>query len=91
MNKEANRRWQKKYRDRIKREREELTGRTRPNACEVCKRTDSRIDWDHCHKENKFWGWLCMQCNLILGRVDDDPAILDLLVGYLESSASLIM
>lgn len=39
---------------------------------------------DHCHTTGKVRGLLCKPCNLALGHVQDDPATLRRLAGYLE-------
>lgn len=63
-----------------------------PDCCEVCGAkpcTAGRgnrmvLDFDHCHRTNKFRGWLCGPCNRALGQVNDDPARLRALANYLE-------
>ena len=62
---------------------ESAAGQERPTECEVCGR-GGRICYDHCHKTGKFRGWLCVNCNLILGNVDDTPELLRRLAHYLE-------
>jgi len=64
---------------------EELAGRPRPKACEVCSRTNKKIHWDHDHASGRFRGWICSACNIALGMVDDSPEILRKLIKYLES------
>lgn len=54
-----------------------------PDACEVCGST-IKISLDHCHKTQRFRGWLCDSCNIVLGRVKDDIGILAALISYLE-------
>ena len=39
---------------------------------------------DHCHKTKKKRKLLCMQCNIVLGAVDDNPLLLRTLANYLE-------
>jgi hypothetical protein len=60
----------------------------------VCKGCGSSTpnwkgDWhvDHCHKTGQIRGILCHNCNTALGRVKDDPDILQALIKYLESNA----
>jgi hypothetical protein len=56
--------------------------------CAICK-TDSvpRNFWhtDHCHRTKIVRGILCLRCNLLLGKVDDDPEILKNAVEYLHN------
>src|ERR1700684_2012137 len=42
-----------------------------PKACEVCGATPTKVgrrplDFDHCHWEGLFRGWLCHSCNMAL-------------------------
>jgi len=65
-------------------------GRPRPGHCEVCGRHHKRIVFDHCHQRGVFRGWLCHDCNLILGHAHDDPGILLKLAAYLKRTAKLV-
>ena len=55
--------------------------------CEVCgQRAGGReFHLDHDHATGKFRGWLCHSCNVALGCVRDNPAILRKLASYLEN------
>ena len=64
-------------------ELERIAGRPKPEICEVCGKK-GRICFDHCHNTGKFRGWICEQCNVILGYSRDDSKILRLLAEYLE-------
>lgn len=71
--------------------KEALAIRPRPKLCEVCGRPSTvrngnpvRLAWDHDHKTGKFRGWLCHACNVALGLSEDNPAILQKLINYLE-------
>lgn len=69
-----------------------------PNKCQVCGRDESfsygrgggrgsgrgRIAVDHHHDLGKIRGFLCYDCNLALGHVQDDPNLLRALADYLE-------
>ena len=58
---------------------EDLAGRPRPEFCEVCGRPPDKgksLHYDHCHQKGHFRGWICRGCNLTLGYVDHDPALL---------------
>jgi len=67
------------------RNRELLAARPKPDVCDACGETGGgRIVFDHCHKRNHFRGWLCDDCNVALGRVQDNPARLLKLIAYLE-------
>lgn len=63
---------------------EKLAGRPKPKICEVCSQKSNRICFDHDHKTSRFRGWICHQCNVILGLAKDNPIILRKLSNYLE-------
>lgn len=67
-------------------ERALLTGRPKPTGCDICGGNDKRwrLAYDHCHAKGHFRGWLCRRCNLVLGRVNDDPNLLRRMIAYLE-------
>jgi hypothetical protein len=71
--------WQRKIK-----ELEEMVGRSKPSKCEICG-GNGQICFDHCHKTGKARGWICMNCNTILGKVNDDVEILKKLINYLNS------
>ena len=58
--------------------------------CHGCHRLQSEHPYkrsyavDHCHKTGIVRGLLCDQCNSILGRCSDDPAVLRRLASYLD-------
>jgi hypothetical protein len=47
---------------------------------------DRRLSLDHDHETGAFRGWLCTNCNVMLGSAEDNPAILLGLINYLEFS-----
>ncbi len=51
-----------------------IAGRTRQGAC-----------LDHCHATGAKRGWLCNNCNVMLGNAKDSPAILRKAAEYLDS------
>jgi len=67
--------------------KEKEAGRKKPNRCEVCGST-KKISFDHCHKAKKFRGWVCHNCNIILGYAKDRPLVLRKLAVYLENFAA---
>lgn len=59
------------------------------NKCAICKNdfTDSfNTVVDHCHKTNKFRGFLCRKCNSGLGLFRDNPTYLQEAIKYLSMS-----
>lgn len=72
----------------LQRRREKRAGKPRPLLCDVCNAGDKLIVLDHCHATNKFRGWLCHSCNLILGHANDDPNLLEKLAVYLRVASN---
>jgi Recombination endonuclease VII len=60
----------------------------RPSHCEGCGVPEAILDralcFDHDHATGKFRGWLCFNCNLILGHAKDSRDKLQLLINYLD-------
>jgi hypothetical protein len=58
------------------------------SKCKTCGSGSpgNRLGWvvDHCHATNKVRGILCHDCNLALGHVKDDVAILESLITHLR-------
>jgi Recombination endonuclease VII len=58
--------------------------------CEPCgdlfvnSKRCTRMFIDHCHKTNKFRGFLCMRCNMALGYLQDDPKRILKLLSYIQ-------
>lgn len=64
-----------------------IAPRPRPEKCEVCGKLGKKrngICLDHDHKTNKFRGWLCSNCNTILGLSQEDPKVLQSLINYVK-------
>jgi len=76
-----NKEWWKKQVKKL----EEIAGRTKPDNCEICGK-NNRICFDHDHKTGKFRGWICSDCNTILGKSFDDINYLKSLIEYLEKN-----
>lgn len=66
-----------------------------PDNCEGCKRPFSETSkhhgacYDHDHSNGKFRGWLCNDCNLILGYAKDSRDRLQLMINYLDRAELL--
>lgn len=62
--------------------------RPRPNCCECCGRDVSMdvkaLALDHCHTTGLFRGWLCLTCNLGIGRLGDTIEALERGIAYLK-------
>ncbi len=63
--------------------REKLAGVPKPESCNICG-SMARIVFDHDHATGKFRGWLCNECNAILGYSRENPITLRKLAEYLE-------
>lgn len=55
----------------------------KPDGCTICG-SNRKLCLDHCHATLKVRGWLCDNCNQVLGRAKDNPATLRALADYLE-------
>ena len=57
-------------------------------CCAICHSDTpgGRGQWhmDHCHESGRVRDILCSRCNLMLGRVGDDPDLLRAMADYLE-------
>ena len=66
---------------------ETMAGRSRPEICEACGGPPDKgksLHFDHCHALGHFRGWICRECNLILGYAKDEPARLLKLIAYIK-------
>lgn len=75
--------------ERRRSRRVSLAGRPRPDVCDACGKKDERgVVFDHCHQKGHFRGWLCNNCNWVLGHVRDNPGILLKLAAYLKRTSN---
>lgn len=59
--------------------------------CAICRKaciTDRKLAVDHCHTTNRIRGLLCNNCNIGLGKLRDDPIILERALAYLLECGS---
>jgi hypothetical protein len=55
--------------------------------CAVCEEVPERqIHIDHDHVTGEVRGLLCFRCNITLGKVGDDPDLLQKMIEYLKRS-----
>jgi len=56
--------------------------------CKICGEPSKRLKLsvDHCHNSKKIRGLLCERCNTLLGRVKDNPVILENAAKYLRNN-----
>ena len=59
-------------------------------VCAICRGQPNgrfkRLQVDHCHSTGTVRGLLCWKCNVVLGKVSDDPEILTRMIDYLSKS-----
>lgn len=59
--------------------------RPEPSLCEICGVAPGiALCLDHCHLTDRFRGWVCKHCNLMLGYARDSAVILTKAAGYIE-------
>ena len=60
----------------------------RGHRCDICKRLDSDLNKalavDHEHKTGLIRGLLCHDCNMVVGKMNDDPDMLRRAAEYLK-------
>lgn len=56
------------------------------HKCAICGGSDKdrRLCVDHCHKTGKIRGLLCINCNTVLGKTNDDTSLLEKFITYLQ-------
>jgi hypothetical protein len=53
--------------------------------CSICLRSDvRRLVLDHCHATGRQREFICDDCNVLLGRANDDTEILERAIAYLK-------
>jgi recombination endonuclease VII len=60
-----------------------------PEHCEICDVHESQaphgtLTVDHEHTTGEFRGWICLNCNVILGHAEDNIKLLKLAIRYLR-------
>ena len=60
-----------------------------PGNCPICGVYTTNWILDHCHFSNQFRGYVCNSCNLGLGRFNDDAAILQKAIEYLQKPPTI--
>lgn len=63
--------------------------------CKICKLPERALDHrtkqprqlavDHCHISNRVRGLLCSDCNLAIGKLKDDPTLVEAALAYLRA------
>ena len=59
--------------------------------CTICKRTDRRMVFDHCHEKEVFRGYLCDPCNRSIGVLGDNIDGLLRCINYLQTTEQKII
>ena len=53
-------------------------------GCAICL-TTKRLNLDHCHESGKVRGFLCTNCNLLIGYTKDSVTTLEKAINYLKN------
>ena len=59
------------------------------NECAICGtpfEDEYKAQIDHCHTSGRVRGLLCIECNWMLGKANDNPTILRNAAAYLEKN-----
>ena len=59
-----------------------------PGPCPICEKHVTNWSLDHNHKTGEFNGYICMQCNLGLGKFRDSIEILSKALAYLKRTTT---
>jgi hypothetical protein len=62
------------------------TAPPKPDNCQCCGLNVNVLVMDHCHKTERFRGWLCRNCNTGIGKLGDDLQGLHQAINYLNGS-----
>lgn len=75
------------YNRRMRAKRNKAYGYPENGCCNMCGLPPTlkrKLNFDHDHRTGTFRGWLCHQCNLLLGMADDSVLILEAAIRYLQ-------
>lgn len=64
--------------------------RPRPSTCEICGEEGKKrngIVLDHNHKTGKFRGWLCSNCNTVIGLSGENVNKLNKIISYISENS----
>lgn len=60
-----------------------------PGKCPICDVYTESWILDHCHFNDSFRGYICNNCNLGIGRFNDDVNLLRKAIDYLSSQSNI--
>ena len=63
----------------------------KPDRCECCGEETDTFHLDHCHATGSFRGWLCVNCNVGIGRLGDNAVGVKKALDYLLNAALLVV
>lgn len=68
-------------------------------VCAICQQAETSVDRklnrprrlavDHCHKTNKIRGLLCLACNTAIGKLKDNPQLIERAAAYVRNEGEL--
>jgi hypothetical protein len=66
-----------------------------PDTCEICGIHEDdaphrTLTVDHDHNTDEFRGWICLNCNVILGHAQDNVELLKACIEYLKRTGKLM-
>lgn len=81
----AARKWWKENESRALNNKRKSDARykAKPGICEIHRGHSAKLYRDHCHKSGFFRGFICHNCNTILGHAKDNPVTLQEAINYL--------
>lgn len=59
------------------------------NKCRICSKETNKLVVDHCHKSKKIRGLLCNECNMALGKLEDNITLFCMAIKYLNEARNL--
>lgn len=83
--------WKGRYDSRYLRK---IAPRPKPDSCEICNTPGANFKkglcLDHDHTTRQFRGWLCTNCNTILGLSKENISTLQSIIKYIEVNENLL-
>ena len=58
----------------------------RNGKCDICGTWQAKLHSDHCHKSGVYRGLLCFNCNVAIGHLGDDVAVILRAAEYVRST-----
>lgn len=87
---ELRRRWHLQQKYKLSQTDYEAMLRDQREVCAICSEAPKTrpLAVDHCHATGRIRSLLCVRCNSLLGKAQDNPVLLRLAAAYLEKFSS---